>query len=73
MFSMIIDLSLFIIFFQNVDTFLYKDVSTFLSFYRSVSIFFSLSILLFSFRMWMHLYTSMFPHFRHDTEMYSYF
>ena len=53
-----------------MDTSLHKDVSTFSSLYRNVSTFLSQGILLISFRMWMHLYTKMFPHFRYYIGMY---
>ena len=63
----------FYCFFQNVDTSTYKDVSIVSSLYRNVSIFSSQSILLFSYKMWMRLYTRMFSHFHHCIGMYPHF
>ena len=63
----------FIVFFQNVDASLYKDVSIFSALYRNVFTFLSQGILLFSFKMWIHLYTRMFSHFYSYIGMYPHF
>ena len=67
MLSMIIWIYLFL---SKCGYIFIKDVSTFLSLYGNVSTFLGLAISLFSLKMWMHLYTRMFPHFRYYVGMY---